>query len=564
VVGLLAVVVDDEYGPEFSTLVVRDVRRVDFPADEELLSEDATLGSGTLACAGNGWLMAAVGDDLHRVALEAHDGRPLDDVAAWSDVLETPYGSSTGSVELTWMTGRPNAPAVELGPPGRYRVRLSRRPADDEGGVWRLQFWPDAATTPPRWLARSEPAVLGDHDRRFAGLAAEVVALARWAPGSTVTTTPAALAERLLVSPDQVRAAVRFAVTDNHLAASGDLQITAVATPRAVVRSSYVQVPEPGPPWNHRPDGGSADQPPWGDPPRAGVVGVDGQVVSWRDGAPTALGRWPGGELLQAVETAHGVVLAGSGAVLARFDGTVDPLADGWCRVAVGEDGRLLAISEQHGGRQAWSALHLVDLATGRRDTVAVEATPVAVYRGAVYLADHAGTARWTPGGDPQPVPYRLYQIDPLTGSRLVNDGAPHSVVIQPDGRRRQLPLGPQALLPGAAAACGLGSFPPSLRVYTLTGVTIDEREISLPEGTVTVTHDAQRPVWEDPHHMVAVLGPMGAFELQAPLLRVDVTTGGFERIRLDSGVGVRALVAPLHRGGAPPQSIRSPCGGGR
>jgi hypothetical protein len=162
-VGLLRAVADDEYQPEFATLVVRDAGRGAFPAGEELLDEHggAQVDTGTVAGAGNGWLMAAVSDEYQRVWLEAHDGRPVDDAAAWSDVLETPYGSATGVVELTWMTGRPNAPTVELGPPGRYRVRLSRRPADDEGDVWRLQFWPDAGRALPQWLARSGPAVLG-------------------------------------------------------------------------------------------------------------------------------------------------------------------------------------------------------------------------------------------------------------------------------------------------------------------------------------------------------------------------------------------------------------------
>jgi hypothetical protein len=396
--------------------------------------------------------------------------------------------------------------------------------------------------------------VLGHHDRRHASLAADVVAVARWAPGSTVTTTADALARRLLAPADEVRAAVRFAVAERHLTAAGDLTITAVPARRPVPRISHVQPAEPGPPWNrHRLGGILADRPepyrpPWGDPPRAGVVGMDGQVVVWRDGARTELGRWPGGELLEAVETAHGVVMAGTGVVLARFDGSVDQLADGWCRVAVSADGRLLAISERHHGRRAWCALHLVDLATGTRDTLPIAAGPIAVHDGAVYFGGDTGTMRWTPGADPQPLPHRLHQIDPLTGTRLANEGAPHSVVLRPDGSRQPLPRGSQALLPGAERTCVLGSFPASMRVYTLTDGAVAAREIPLPPDTVTITHDARRPVWESAHRMVAVLAGMGACDLRAPLLRVDVATGDFERIRLDDRTGGRGLVAPLPR----------------
>ncbi len=50
-------------------------------------------------------------------------------------------------------------PTFGSGSPGWYRVRVSRRPAEDDGDVWRLQFWPEAGTPePPRWLARSRAA----------------------------------------------------------------------------------------------------------------------------------------------------------------------------------------------------------------------------------------------------------------------------------------------------------------------------------------------------------------------------------------------------------------------
>ncbi|TYB71262.1 hypothetical protein FXF51_02165 [Nonomuraea sp. PA05] len=160
-----------DYWPEYGTIVVRDTWGEETVAEPELplLGEhdlDAQP-SGTIAKAGAGWLQASSRDGRHCVHLEAHDAPPpLDD--GWDDVVETPYQARTGAVYLTSVMSSDlyvDIP-LELGAPGLYRVRVACRhtPPEipgfeaSEGDLWRMQFWP-TALEPPRWLARSRPAV---------------------------------------------------------------------------------------------------------------------------------------------------------------------------------------------------------------------------------------------------------------------------------------------------------------------------------------------------------------------------------------------------------------------
>src|SRR6266511_1243407 len=166
--ALLRTFENDEYLPEFGTVVLRDTfdpdARAALPPVGEMLGELATdaLPGGSIARAGAGWLQASAGDGYHVVRLEAHDRAPADDRGAWEDVVETPYRSSIGSVGLAHMTSGPWNADLDLGGPGVYRVRVARRPAAEDGDVWRLQFWPTpAAVEPPRWLARHRPATRG-------------------------------------------------------------------------------------------------------------------------------------------------------------------------------------------------------------------------------------------------------------------------------------------------------------------------------------------------------------------------------------------------------------------
>jgi hypothetical protein len=172
--GMRIIAVEDHW-PEYGTIVVRDTHGVD-PASRSvpglpLLAEDAVDAQpgGTIAKAGDGWLQASARDTRHHVRLEAHNGPPpLDD--AWHDVVETPYHANTGAVMLTTVLhGDPYEDhPLKLGVPGMYRVRVScrRTPPDvpgfeaSEGDSWRMQFWSTPGRPrPPRWLARSRPAV---------------------------------------------------------------------------------------------------------------------------------------------------------------------------------------------------------------------------------------------------------------------------------------------------------------------------------------------------------------------------------------------------------------------
>jgi hypothetical protein len=214
---LLGFLQDDEYRADHGILVACDSRGDD-PSegdpdegggpgpgpgiDPELLEVFALQAQpgGTVAHAGAGWLWGRVNDmdAYHVVRLEAHDGPPADDRGDWDEVLETPYWSGTGTVQLAFLTGGwdPDAAALSIGGPGRFRVRVScvrdpslpgtdeyrsvprRTPpgfpgpgtvttdgADagfDEGDIWRLQFWPAPGDLePPRWLVRTE-SLTGD------------------------------------------------------------------------------------------------------------------------------------------------------------------------------------------------------------------------------------------------------------------------------------------------------------------------------------------------------------------------------------------------------------------
>ncbi|MBC6468805.1 DUF6042 family protein [Actinomadura alba] len=152
---------NDDYLPEFGTLMIRDAWDSDaeeipgLDAFEEGGSDAAPCG--TIARAGSGWLEAAAGDGPHVVRLEAHDAAPPDDHDEWSEAVETSY-FGVGEVGLTYVTGGAGKPELRLGDPGPYRARVSRRRWDDGGDLWRFQFWPHRPE-PPRWLKRDGSAV---------------------------------------------------------------------------------------------------------------------------------------------------------------------------------------------------------------------------------------------------------------------------------------------------------------------------------------------------------------------------------------------------------------------
>ncbi|WP_370949623.1 DUF6042 family protein [Amycolatopsis sp. cg5] len=155
---------DDEYLPDHGTVVVRDVwvpGEEPLPEhDNPLLGEYATDAlSGTVATAGDGWLHGTAGDPYQRVRLEAHDHAPPLKLHGWEEVLESPYRCRSGLVGLGLLTGGTHDAALALGGRGMFRARVSRKPADDEGEIWLIQFWPDTGSEPPRWLARTREPI---------------------------------------------------------------------------------------------------------------------------------------------------------------------------------------------------------------------------------------------------------------------------------------------------------------------------------------------------------------------------------------------------------------------
>lgn len=165
--GILRWFVDDEYLPEFGTVVLRDVWQRDgepLPEHENgLLGELATEAlPGTVATAGDGWLHGSAGDPYQQVRLEVHDSVPPADLDGWDEVLESPFRSRSGVVGLGLLTGGTSGDTLTLGSRGLFRARVARKPADagEEGDVWRIQFWPaDAGQDLPRWLKRTSPPI---------------------------------------------------------------------------------------------------------------------------------------------------------------------------------------------------------------------------------------------------------------------------------------------------------------------------------------------------------------------------------------------------------------------
>ncbi|MET7991658.1 hypothetical protein ABZU76_12180 [Amycolatopsis sp. NPDC005232] len=156
---------DDEYLPEYGTVVFRDVYREDgLPSlSTELLGELATNAlSGTVATAGDGWLHGTAGDPYQAVRWEAHDEPPDVRLGDWEDIVETPFHSRSGVVSLGTLTGGTFGDELSLGAKGLFRVRVCRKAADggEEGDVWLIQSWPVPGTPEaPRWLKRTRAAV---------------------------------------------------------------------------------------------------------------------------------------------------------------------------------------------------------------------------------------------------------------------------------------------------------------------------------------------------------------------------------------------------------------------
>lgn len=295
---------------------------------------------------------------------------------------------------------------------------------------------------------------------------------------------------------------------------------------------------------------------PTGSPPRAGVLTESGDVVVWRDGEPVVLASLPGYAWRQAVETAHGILVTdwSERTVLIRPDGRVDALDPRLTgRPAVDERGRLLAAKESVHGRNARQSVHLVNLSDLSRQTMPGDdhwGHVVALHGGAVYLRGVGATPakRWSPGGDPEPLPHNLNQIDPLTGTWrvLTFDGV---LLVRPDGSTHMVPVDDSAaLVPGATQLYTLRNGPPAITLFDVTAQSADPRIRWLPVYVSTRSDLGVGPVWEDLDRVLLMAGsrfPPG-FRPGGGIIRVNIRTGAVERVPLPAGRGRIMPVVPL------------------
>jgi hypothetical protein len=495
-VTLLRSFEDHEYWPEYGTFLIRDAPPVPSarPRVSELLGEYVvdTQPCGSVARAGLGWLDGVASDGYHDVRLEAHDSAPVLDHVGWPDMVETPMATG-GTMGLTTVTGLSARDPFRVGPPGLYRVRFARRPAD-EASAYRLQFWPvGTPVEPPRWLARTPHPERGA-DAALAHLKSDLIACVLWAQEGGTELTVHVLADRLLLTPDVVREVIDWAVRGRTLAPlrvpddPGE-PIHPVVVPsetfqRNKLRTETLRARMPGPETMARlraaETGGPTQRPtatpmlprapsamavptrgpdvttgmsvvvrasvvgqptgpelPQGVPPRIGVIGTNGVIVVWRDGEPVEIAQWVGPSVKRAQQSRHGIVVFASNQIaILRPDGVFDPLAtDALATAAIDGTGTQLAFLGARLGRSASSRLHLVDLHDGSRESMPDEYPDIAryvvgVHDGTVYLDDRTSSARWRPGTEPESLPWRVRHLDPYSGVMLAS--GPDSTDHQP------------------------------------------------------------------------------------------------------------------------------------
>lgn len=246
----------------------------------------------------------------------------------------------------------------------------------------------DVLTLPPD---RSQALGLADAHRRYTSFASDILSTVLWTLPRPTVVTVAALADRLLASPDEVRRTLRFAMGEKLLDVEGDFdgEITLTVGPG---RAATVQPATPAPvaytptistPAHH--------DLPVGPPPRAGIITADGAVMVWRDGAPVEFARIPADTYrLRPIECAFGILV--NTLTLVHFDGRVEHLDHQLTgSMQVSEDGRLLAVAESDDGRRARTRLNLIDLTNGSHQRMPwpqhEDVTLLAVRGGAVFFA---------------------------------------------------------------------------------------------------------------------------------------------------------------------------------
>jgi hypothetical protein len=153
---------DDDYLPEDGILVVRD-SGTGFGEDE--MSAIDAHPCGTIVRTGQGWLCASGGDGPCVVRLQVHADRPGDeDVDAWADLVEVPYRSLAGAVELALLMTGSGDEDLHLGEPGLYaaccgstvsrRISSSWCPSGAGGPTDRNMGWVASAAQRQRAIRR--------------------------------------------------------------------------------------------------------------------------------------------------------------------------------------------------------------------------------------------------------------------------------------------------------------------------------------------------------------------------------------------------------------------------
>lgn len=403
---------------------------------------------------------------------------------------------------------------------------------------------------------------------RYCAPATDLVAVAMWTPAGRVGTV-ADLARRVLMQTSDVRAALGYARLQQLLRVDGDGaspadddagQLTLTVLPRSAQEPAdqprlevpgFADVPhviEPISPVDSDAVGKEYAQ---GPPPRAGIVTTSGTLVIWRDGDAEVLAG-VSGDVQRAVATPHGVVVLGlSRCVLVGPDGRAEVLATNInCRGAVSADGRYLALAQARYGRRPTFSLRVIDLADRSPQILQWPENPMVagVYGDTVYFSsDKAGGLRWTPGSDPEPLPWAPRAVDSRTGVMLVDGeaaGADGWLVIGQHGERANVLVTLTAdLVPGGTHLIDFRYSPPAVTLFDVAfdGAAdgADPRVWWLPEGC----HMSMPcgPAWEDAGHLLLRRPYSGG----APAVRLDVRTGDIEGVPLPGieGYEVAAFV---------------------
>ncbi|WP_203785484.1 DUF6042 family protein [Paractinoplanes rishiriensis] len=422
-----------------------------------------------------------------------------------------------------------------------------------------------------------------DARSRYGGLAEDLQSLLRWTTEPALEVTAAALAARLLVPEADLRAALAFAEESGllHTGGGDPLRLspgrrptppptaptaptapppppapTAPPAPPAPTAPPPPRAPRPASPHHSdRPghtitgfftplSGGRREEPPappFGAPPRAGVVRADGAVLVWRDGEAVELARLQPARAARALETRAGVLVVAHGhpARLISAGGRVTEVDAVRQQVlAVPGDGRRVAVvdSEYH-RRQSRYRLLVVDLESGDVTTMPWPADRgigvLGAYRDSVFFAEQGEVFRWTPGSEPVVVQHPVREVDPVSGAtcgRTIEGAA----VTRADGGTVTLPVEAGArLAAGGAALWTVRSHPPALTLFPVGAAPeVRPRVFWLPEdGRRSPQGTYSAPVWEDEGHVLFGHPPWHFPREPSIGVRLSLADGAVERL---------------------------------